>query len=140
MYWVAHLVYLISPFVAHWEQVDRRIVLSLLGLRFINIEVNFYYLNASWWFFSMLIQFYFIFPLLFRMAQRLGPWTFLSSRAQLGSSHAISCSLFIRKTVHGYSAALPLVDCRSSRWVWRWECGTLGRPDAPNGSSFAAQD
>ena len=62
MYWVAHLVYLISPFVARWEQVDRRIVLSLLGLRFINIEVNFYYLNASWWFFSMIIQFYFIFP------------------------------------------------------------------------------
>ena len=84
MYWVAHLVYLISPFVARWEQVDRRIVLSLLGLRFINIEVNFYYLNASWWFFSMIIQFYFIFPLLFRMAQRLGPWTFLLVACAIG--------------------------------------------------------
>ena len=77
MYWVAHLVYLISPFVARWEQVDRRIVLSLLGLRFIHIDVNFYYLNASWWFFCMIIQFYLIFPLLFRAAQRLGPWRFL---------------------------------------------------------------
>ena len=84
MYWVAHLVYLISPFVARWEQVDRRILLSLLGLRFINIEVNFYYLNASWWFFSMLIQFYFIFPLLFRTAQRLGPWTFLLVACAVG--------------------------------------------------------
>ena len=36
--------------------------------------------------------------------------------------------MFIRKTVHGYSAVLPSVDCQSSRWVWRWECGTLGRP------------
>jgi peptidoglycan/LPS O-acetylase OafA/YrhL len=77
MYWVAHLVYLISPFVARLEPVDSRVLLSLLGLRFIDIQMNFYYLNASWWFFSMLIQFYLIFPLLFSAAQRLGPWVFL---------------------------------------------------------------
>ncbi len=77
MYWVAHLVYLISPFVARWEPIDRRLILSLLGLRFVDIGMNFYYLNASWWFFSLLIQFYFIFPLLFRLAQRLGPGAFL---------------------------------------------------------------
>lgn len=77
MYWMAHLVYLISPFVARWEPVDRRIILSLLGLRFIDIDMNFYYLNAAWWFFCMLIQFYLVFPLLFWMAQRLGPWFFL---------------------------------------------------------------
>ena len=77
MYWMAHIVYLISPFVARWEPVDRRIILSLLGLRFINIDMNFYYLNASWWFFSMLLQLYLIFPLLFFAAQRLGPWIFL---------------------------------------------------------------
>ncbi|MGI9113475.1 MAG: hypothetical protein DLM52_07445 [Chthoniobacterales bacterium] len=77
MYWMAHLVYLLSPFVARWEPVDRRIILSLLGLRFIDIDVNFFYLNASWWFFCMLIQFYVAFPLLFWLAQRLGPWLFL---------------------------------------------------------------
>jgi peptidoglycan/LPS O-acetylase OafA/YrhL len=77
MYWMAHLVYLISPFVARWEPIDHRILLSLLGLRFIDIQMNFYYLNAAWWFFSMLIQFYLIFPLLFSAAQRLGPWFFL---------------------------------------------------------------
>jgi peptidoglycan/LPS O-acetylase OafA/YrhL len=58
MYWVAHLVYLLSPFVARLEPVDDRIILSLLGLRFINIDMNFMYLNAAWWYFSMLIQFY----------------------------------------------------------------------------------
>jgi peptidoglycan/LPS O-acetylase OafA/YrhL len=84
MYWVAHLVYLISPFVARWEPVDRRIILSLLGLRFIDIQMNFYYLNAAWWFFSMLIQFYLIFPLLFSAAQRLGPWFFLLAACALG--------------------------------------------------------
>ena len=33
-----------------------------LGLRFIHIQMNFMYLNAAWWYFSMLIQFYLIFP------------------------------------------------------------------------------
>src|SRR5260370_35947497 len=77
MYWVAHLVYLLSPFVARLEPVDSRIILSLLGLRFIDISMNFMYLNAAWWYFSMLIQFYLIFPLLFWAARRLGPWTVL---------------------------------------------------------------
>jgi peptidoglycan/LPS O-acetylase OafA/YrhL len=77
MYWVAHLVYLLSPFVARLEPVDDRIILSLLGLRFIDIQMNFMYLNAAWWYFSMLIQFYLIFPMLFLAARRLGPWWFL---------------------------------------------------------------
>src|SRR5213594_4239219 len=77
MYWVAHLVYLLSPFVARLEPMDDRIILSLLGLRFIDIQMNFMYLNAAWWYFSMLIQFYLIFPLLFWAARRLGPGLFL---------------------------------------------------------------
>src|SRR4029077_130648 len=82
MYWVAHLVYLVSPFVARLEPVDSRIILSLLGLRFIDITMNFMYLNAAWWYFSMLIQFYLTFPLLFWAAQRFGPFTFLFEAAQ----------------------------------------------------------
>ena len=77
MYWVAHLVYLVSPFVARLEPVDSRIVLSLLGLRFIDIQMNFMYLNAAWWYFAMLIQLYLIFPLLFWAARRFGPGKFL---------------------------------------------------------------
>ena len=84
MYWVAHVVYLISPFVARFERVDSRIVLSLLGLRFVNISMNFYYLNAAWWYFSMLIQFYLLFPLLFWAARRLRPWTFLVAACAVG--------------------------------------------------------
>jgi peptidoglycan/LPS O-acetylase OafA/YrhL len=84
MYWVAHLVYLISPFIARLEPVDSRIVLSLLGLRFIDITMNFMYLNAAWWYFSMLIQFYLIFPLLFWAARKLGPWNFLIIASALG--------------------------------------------------------
>src|SRR6266513_2338602 len=84
MYWVAHLVYLLSPFVARLEPVDERIILSLLGLRFINIEMNFMYLNAAWWYFGMLIQFYLIFPLLFLAARKLGVWIFLVIACALG--------------------------------------------------------
>src|SRR5689334_18240625 len=84
MYWVAHLVYLVSPFVAKLEPVDSRIILSLLGLRFINIEMNFMYLNAAWWYFSMLIQFYLMFPLLFWAARKIGAWPFLIVSCFLG--------------------------------------------------------
>src|SRR5438874_8643434 len=84
MYWVAHLVYLVSPFVARLEPVDERIILSLLGLRFINIEMNFMYLNAAWWYFAMLIQFYLIFPLLFWAAKRFGASMFLLITCALG--------------------------------------------------------
>ena len=84
MYWVAHIVYLVSPFVAKLEPVDERIILSLLGLRFINIEMNFMYLNAAWWYFSMLIQFYLIFPLLFWAARKFGAWIFLIAACVLG--------------------------------------------------------
>jgi peptidoglycan/LPS O-acetylase OafA/YrhL len=78
------LVYFASPFVAKLEPVDGRLVLSLLGLRFINIEMNFMYLNAAWWYFSMLIQFYLIFPLLYWAARKLGGWTFLIVACGLG--------------------------------------------------------
>ncbi|HXX42832.1 MAG TPA: acyltransferase [Chthoniobacterales bacterium] len=84
MYWVAHLVYLVSPFVARFEQVDGRIVLSLLGLRFVNIGMNFYYLNAAWWYFGMLIQFYLIFPLLFWSLRKFGPLKFLLIACAIG--------------------------------------------------------
>jgi peptidoglycan/LPS O-acetylase OafA/YrhL len=82
MYWVAHFVYLISPFVARLEPVDARIVLSLLGLRFINIEDNFMYLNAAWWYFSMLIQFYLIFPCCSSPHESLVNGLFCCSRAR----------------------------------------------------------
>jgi len=84
MYWVAHLVYLISPFTARFEKIDGRLIVSLLGLRFIDITNNFYYLNAAWWYFAMLIQFYLIFPLLFRAAKSFGPWPFLILACAIG--------------------------------------------------------
>ena len=107
MYWVAHLVYLVSPFVARLEPVDDRIILSLLGLRFIDIEMNFMYLNAAWWYFAMLIQFYLIFPLLFWTARRVGPWWFLLHWMRSG----IFCALRLARPL----AAKRIVGTRRFR-------------------------
>ncbi|HEY5707068.1 MAG TPA: acyltransferase, partial [Terrimicrobiaceae bacterium] len=72
MYWLAHLVYLVSPFVERLEPVDWRFLISLTGLRMIDITVNFTYLNAAWWYFSMLIQLYLLFPLLYLTMRKIG--------------------------------------------------------------------
>src|SRR6267143_6309666 len=110
MYWVAHLVYLVSPFVARLEPVDDRIILSLLGLRFIDIQMNFMYLNAAWWYFSMLIQFYLIFPLLFWAARRFGPFTFLLMACALG--FFVRYLMLVVYPQHGFWVLGGLAVCR----------------------------
>jgi peptidoglycan/LPS O-acetylase OafA/YrhL len=77
MYWVAHVIYLISPFVARPEPIDYRFLLSALGDRIYPIYTIFYYANPAWWYFGLLLQLYLIFPLLFRLLQRVGPARFV---------------------------------------------------------------
>src|SRR6266436_3417707 len=110
MYWVAHLVYLLSPFVARLEPVDGRIILSLLGLRFIDITMNFMYLNAAWWYVSMLIQFYLIFPLLFWAARRFGPFPFLLMACALG--FFVRYMLLVVYPQHGFWVLGGFAVCR----------------------------
>jgi peptidoglycan/LPS O-acetylase OafA/YrhL len=77
MYWCAHLLFLALPFT--WlEPIDGRFLVSLTGLRWINIEENFMYGNAAWWYFAMLLELYALFPLLFVAMRRLGLLAFLS--------------------------------------------------------------
>ncbi len=78
MYWVAHLVYLASPFQERMEGLDYRFILSFLGDRIYPLESIFYYLNPAWWFFGMLIQLYLAFPLLFLLLRKMGPGRFLA--------------------------------------------------------------
>lgn len=77
MYWAAHLVYLISPFVYRQDPVDYRFLLSLMGDRIVPVDKMFYYLVPAWWFVGLLIQLYIVFPFLFRLLQKLRPVTFL---------------------------------------------------------------
>src|SRR2546423_2169902 len=121
MYWVAHLVYLLSPFVARLEPVDERIILSLLGLRFINIEMNFMYLNAAWWYFAMLIQFYLIFPLLFVAARKFGAWLFLLIACALG--FLVRYLMLDVYPVHGLWTLGGLAICRLPEFAFGMALG-----------------
>ncbi len=83
MYWCAHLVLLLMPFT--WlEPIDGRFLLSLTGLRWINLESTFMYGNAAWWYFAMLIQLYAIFPFLFVALRKLGLLRFGLAALALG--------------------------------------------------------
>jgi peptidoglycan/LPS O-acetylase OafA/YrhL len=77
IYWLAHLIYLFSPFVARPEGIDYRFALSLLGDRFYPVYSIFYYVNPAWWYFGLLIQLYLVFPLLFILLRRAGVFWFL---------------------------------------------------------------
>jgi peptidoglycan/LPS O-acetylase OafA/YrhL len=78
MYIVAHLIFLVSPFVFRPEPIDYRFLLSMLGDRFWPIYTIFYYANPAWWYFTLILQLYLVFPILFRGLQRLGPIVFLT--------------------------------------------------------------
>jgi len=78
MYWLAHLVYLFSPFMLKPDPVDWRFGLSFLGDRVWPIDRVFYYANPAWWFFGLLLELYLVFPLLHRAMVRLGPGAYLT--------------------------------------------------------------
>lgn len=77
MYWTAHLLYLVSPFVARPEPIDYRFILSFLGDRIYPIYSIFYYMNPALWYFGLLLQLYLVFPLLYLLLRRLGRVRFL---------------------------------------------------------------
>ena len=72
VYWLAHLVLLISPFAVLHDKIDYRFLLSFFGDRVYPVDKMFFYLVPAWWFLGMLIEFYIAFPLLFKLMQRLG--------------------------------------------------------------------
>ena len=72
LYWTAHAIYLLSPPAVHIEAIDYRFALSFLGDRVVPLTEIFYYANAAWWYFGLLIQLYLCFPLLHRWQERVG--------------------------------------------------------------------
>lgn len=81
MYWAAHLIYLVSPFVHRQDAVDYRFLLSLLGDRMYPVETMFYYMNPALWFFGLLLELYLAFPLLFLLQKKLGVIRFFAACA-----------------------------------------------------------
>ena len=76
VYWAAHLIYLISPFEARYDPIDYRFILSFLGDRVYPFDII-EYLNPAWWYFGLILELYLIFPLLFRLLQKVGARWFL---------------------------------------------------------------
>jgi peptidoglycan/LPS O-acetylase OafA/YrhL len=93
MYWIAHLVYLVSPFQARYEAIDYRFVLSFFGDRIWPLEMIFYYFNPALWYFGLLLQLYLVFPLLFRLLQRIGvsPFLLVCAAATFGCRYVLLC-------------------------------------------------
>ena len=77
MYWLAHLVYLVSPLVARPEPLDYRFLLSFIGDRVYPVDSIFFYANPAWWYFGLLLQLYLVFPLLYMLLRKAGVARFL---------------------------------------------------------------
>ena len=93
MYWVAHIVYLVSPFQARYEAIDYRFLLSFLGDRIWPLEMIFYYFNPALWYFGLLLQLYVVFPLLFRLLKKIGvtPFLLVCAVATFGCRYVLLC-------------------------------------------------
>ena len=93
MYWLAHLVYLVSPFQARPEAIDYRFLLSFLGDRIYPLDMIFYYFNPALWYFGLLLQLYLVFPILFRILQKAGAAWFLvlAALATFGCRYLLLC-------------------------------------------------
>ena len=126
MYWLAHLLFLISPFVARPEPIDYRFLLSVLGDRIYPVESLFYYANPAWWYFGMLVQLYLVFPLLFRLLQKLGPGRFL---AVCGVVTVVSRYLLLSGVipVHGYYVQGAFCGARLWEFAFGMVLGMLYR-------------
>ena len=72
VYWVAHIIFLVSPFAVVQNHIDHRFLLSFLGDRVYPVEKMFFYLVPAWWFMGLLIELYIFYPLLFMLMERMG--------------------------------------------------------------------
>jgi peptidoglycan/LPS O-acetylase OafA/YrhL len=117
MYWLAHLIYLVSPFVARLEPLDYRFVLSFLGDRIYPVDMIFFYINPAWWYFGLLLELYLVFPILFRLLQKLGVTWFLilCGAATLLSRYLLLCVI----GAHGYYVQGAFFGAR----LWEFAAG-----------------
>ena len=122
VYWLAHLVFLVSPFTVLHDPVDYRFLLSFFGNRVFPVDKMFFYLVPAWWFLGLLIELYIFFPLLFGLMQRLG-WVKYLGLCILLNSAANYVLLDIVKA-NGYYEMGAFFVCR----LWEFAAGmTMGK-------------
>lgn len=77
LWWGAHLLFVILAYLTGWGLWlgDTNLYLSLAGIRF--IPELFYFFSPAWWYIGLLLQLYFIYPILWEGLRRRGPWWLL---------------------------------------------------------------
>ncbi|SRR5579883_120915 len=72
LWWGAHLIFILTWLLTGWGlPLKPETLLSFLGIR-VTLDL-FYYFSPAWWFISLLLQLYLVYPLLWRGLQRWGP-------------------------------------------------------------------
>ena len=122
VYWLAHLVFLVSPFAVLNDPIDYRFLLSLLGERVYPVDKMFFYFVPAWWFLGLLIQLYIVFPLLFKLMQRLGWLKYLGLCILLSAGTRYVLTFVVE--ANGYYAMGAFFVCR----LWEFAAGmALGK-------------
>ena len=80
LWWGIHILFLVLSFLTGLKGLemsvkDPNFYLSLIGLR--AFPGTFYYFAPAWWFIGLILLLYFIFPLLWKLLQKLGTVRFL---------------------------------------------------------------
>jgi peptidoglycan/LPS O-acetylase OafA/YrhL len=131
LYWLAHLVFLVSPFAALHDPVDWRFLLSFFGDRVYPVDKMFFYLVPAWWFLGLLIELYIVFPVLFELMQRLGWAKYLVVCVVLSSAARYVLTAIV--DANGYYAMGAFFVCR----LWEFAAGmALGKlmAESPEGT------
>jgi peptidoglycan/LPS O-acetylase OafA/YrhL len=117
IYWLAHLVFLVSPFTILHDPVDYRFLLSFFGDRVYPVDKMFFYLVPAWWFLGLLIELYIVFPVLFKLMQRMGWARYLMLCAILSSAARYILSAIL--DANGYYLMGAFFACR----LWEFAAG-----------------
>ncbi len=126
-YWVAHGIVLAAVFARPHEAIDLRLLVSLTGLRIWPIETIHHYLNPAWWYLTLLIELYLVFPALWWLARRLGP-TGLVVFGVLGTA-AVRAALFAGWAISNHWAEGALFAGRMAEFTFGMALGIAHRRD-----------
>jgi peptidoglycan/LPS O-acetylase OafA/YrhL len=84
MWFLVHGFFMVTGLFLSWglSPLDKRTLISLSGLRLSGSTI--YYFSPAWWFVTLLLQLYLIYPLLWKGLRRLGAVRFLWLSCALG--------------------------------------------------------
>jgi peptidoglycan/LPS O-acetylase OafA/YrhL len=136
MYWVAHLIYLVSPFEARYDPIDYRFILSFLGDRMYPVQMI-EYLTPAWWYFGLILELYLIFPLLFRLLQKAGVQWFLV----ICAAETVLCRYILLFNIFQTDGMVLSAFCGSRLWEFAFGMvvGSTGKTVSGSTTIYSAR-